>query len=64
MGASLLDDPPGVEADDQVGAANRLEPVGDDQGGAPREQPAGRFADARLGADDTLPASPRTDDAV
>jgi hypothetical protein len=38
--------------------------VGDDEGGASREQPAERLADARLGADDTLRASPRTEDAV
>src|SRR6266480_111399 len=48
---SLLDDPAVLEDDDQVGIANRRQPVGDDEGCSPGEQQPQRPLDLALGAD-------------
>ena len=48
---SVLDDPAVVEHDDEVGAADRREPVGDDERRSPGEQPAQAALDPPLGAD-------------
>ncbi len=46
-----LDDPPVVEHDDQVGAADRGQPVRDDERGSSGEQQAKPVLDAPLGSD-------------
>ena len=48
---SLLDDLPVLEHDDQVGVADRREPVGDDERRAAVQQAAQRALDLPLGAD-------------
>ncbi len=47
----LLDDPPVLEDDDQVGAPDRREPVGDDERRPSGEERAQRELDAPLGSD-------------
>src|SRR3954466_720400 len=48
---ALLDDPAVLEHDDQVGVADRREPVGDDEGGSVGEEDAERVLDLAFGAD-------------
>ena len=45
----LLDDPPGLEDGDLLGALGGRQPVGDEDAGAPRDQPVGGADHARLG---------------
>ena len=48
---ALLDDPAVLEHDDQVGVADRREPVRDDERGAAGEETTERPLDLALGAD-------------